>query len=168
MFLDATGFDGIWLATSYGYNDNGSLSWVDTGWGLGGYVVGVGTRTALWTPTRRSQVLYSSDMIAMGDATLLPDVMSGGGPIRGLLRLNLAVWERPYWDAVMAGLPAGDAGVKGMQQRHGGRWNVVFCDGHSETLRPSDLFDLRKPLLSQRWNNDHKSHSEEANVLPPQ
>ena len=156
-------------ATSYGYNDNGTLSWVDTGWGLGGFTVyGPIGGQEYWIPTRQNQVLYPSDMIAMGDASLMPDVSNSGGPIHGNFRLNMAVEARLYWDAVLLGQPAGDSAAKGMMQRHGGRWNVIFCDGHMETLRPGDLFDLRKPLLAQRWNNDHQSHAAESNLLPPQ
>jgi prepilin-type N-terminal cleavage/methylation domain-containing protein/prepilin-type processing-associated H-X9-DG protein len=156
---------GLAANASYGYNENGSLSWVNTGWGLGGYWTGNDT---IWTPTRQSQVLYPSEMIAMGDATLMPNPWRNQGePIYGAARLNMAVWLRPCWDAVMLGSPAGDPAVKGMIQRHGGRWNIVFCDGHIETLRPSDLFDLRKPLVAQRWNNDHQSHAAENNPLPP-
>jgi prepilin-type N-terminal cleavage/methylation domain-containing protein/prepilin-type processing-associated H-X9-DG protein len=164
-FFDANGF---WYATSYGYNDMGSDSWVDSGWGLGGYAVNERDPSTTWIPTRQSQVVCPSDMIAMGDATLYVDVNNNlGVPISGVFRLNMAVWERQYWDAVMLGLPAGDSAVKGMKQRHSGRWNVFFCDGHIETLRPSDLFDLRKPLLAQRWNNDHQSHADDGMILPP-
>jgi len=162
-FGDANSF---WYATSYGYNQEGSLSWVDSGWGLAGYTVNEGDPST-WIPTRQSQVVCPSDMIAMGDATLMVDNPNLGGPIYGIFRLNMAVWERVYWDAVMLGLPAGDSAVKGMMQRHSGRWNIVFCDGHIETLRPSDLFDLRKPLVAQRWNNDHQAHADDGLVLPP-
>jgi len=155
-------------AASYGYNDNGILSWVDTGWGLGGFTVsGDGGGQEYWIPTRQNQVLYPGDMIAMGDATLMPDVPNLGAPIHGTFRLNMAIFGRMYWDAVLLGQPAGDSAVKGMMQRHGGRWNIVFCDGHIETFRPSDVFDLRKPLVAQRWNNDHQAHTEDGLVLPP-
>ena len=103
----------------------------------------------------------------MGDATLMPDAWRNGEPLFGALRLNMAVWLRVCWDAVMLGLPAGDSAVKGMQQRHGGRWNIIFCDAHTDALRPSDLFDLRKPLLAQRWNNDHQSHADVIALPPP-
>jgi prepilin-type N-terminal cleavage/methylation domain-containing protein/prepilin-type processing-associated H-X9-DG protein len=156
----------VWGPTSYGYNDNGSESWADTGWGLSGYWI-VNENLSTWTPTRQNQVLYPSDMIAMGDSTLMPDGWRNGAPIFGAMRLNMAAWDRIYWNAVMLGLPAGDSAVKGMMQRHGGRWNVFFCDGHMETLRASDLFDLRKPLVAQRWNNDHQSHADAGMVLPP-
>jgi len=62
-------------------------------------------------------------MIVMGDATLMPNPWrTQGEPIYGAARLNMAVWLRPCWDAVMLGSPAGDPAVKGMMQRHGGRW----------------------------------------------
>jgi prepilin-type N-terminal cleavage/methylation domain-containing protein/prepilin-type processing-associated H-X9-DG protein len=153
------------MATSYGYNGNGSLSMVDTGWGLGGS--NPDENQDYWVPTRPNQVLYPSDMIAMGDATLMPNGATGyKGPIHGFFPLNMAISDGVYWNAVMLGLPAGDSAVKAMMQRHSGRWNIVFCDGHTETLRPSDLFDVSKPLMAQRWNNDHQAHTVPPPTLP--
>ena len=162
MFFDHLGPEG----TSYGYNENGSLSWVNIGWGLGGFQVNDGDPST-WVPTRQNQVLYPSDMIAMGDATLIPNVGGVPHPISGYHNLGVAVADKNYWDAVFLGLPAGDPAPRGMMQRHSWRWNIGFCDGHIETLRPSDLFDLRKPLLAQRWNNDHQDHFDRGPVIPP-
>ena len=54
------------------------------------------------------------------------------------------------------------AGVN--RRRHDGRFNVVFCDAHVETLRVQDLFDPRKDQQLMRWNPDHPPHKEE--VMP--
>jgi prepilin-type processing-associated H-X9-DG protein len=59
----------------------------------------------------------------------------------------------------VAGLPANDRFIQGMNQRHGGRWNIGFCDGHVENLRPTDLFNLSNSIVAQRWNYDHQPHS---------
>jgi hypothetical protein len=58
----------------------------------------------------------------------------------------------------MPGLPANDSAVRGMKQRHGGRWNIGFCAGHVENLPPSGLFDANNPIQMRRWNNDNQSH----------
>ena len=57
----------------------------------------------------------------------------------------------------LAGVGLGD-GI--YQRRHGGRFNIVFCDGHVETLRVSDLFTTRSDAILARWNNDGLPHRE--------
>ncbi len=47
---------------------------------------------------------------------------------------------------------------KAMLQRHGGRWNEVFCDGHVENRTLNDLFDFRKDDVSKLWNRDNQVH----------
>jgi len=42
-----------------------------------------------------------------------------------------------------------------IQRRHGGKWNVLFCDGHVESLTTAHLFDTRKASVRMRWNNDN-------------
>ncbi|MBU6400517.1 MAG: hypothetical protein KGS61_09380 [Verrucomicrobia bacterium] len=45
------------------------------------------------------------------------------------------------------------------RRRHGGRWNLGFCDGHVEDVRPQDAFDCRQDAQMRRWNRDHRSHN---------
>ncbi len=45
------------------------------------------------------------------------------------------------------------------QRRHNFRFNVLFCDGHVETLKKENLFSLRPDVLA-RWNNDNQPHPE--------
>jgi prepilin-type N-terminal cleavage/methylation domain-containing protein/prepilin-type processing-associated H-X9-DG protein len=47
------------------------------------------------------------------------------------------------------------------QRRHNLRFNVLFCDGHLETLKIGDLFSVRPDVLP-RWNNDNQPHPELA------
>ena len=47
-----------------------------------------------------------------------------------------------------------------LRQRHGGRWNILSCDGHVETLRTRELFGHRNPEVRRRWNNDDQPHPE--------
>ena len=155
-----------WGPSSYGYNNGGSLPWVDTGWGLDGFIQY--DRNEAWIPTRESQVVCPSDMIALGDSTLLPDVDRAGSPPGGTLVLNMPVLRfEVCWNPVMRGLPAGDSSVRATKQRHGGRWNIAFCDGHVENLRPANLFDITKASVAQRWNNDHQPHNDPLGWSPP-
>jgi len=119
-------------------------------------------------PTRESQVLCPSDMIALGDAILKPDWLSPGYPLSPTIGDLSGFWQgiRTY-RSVMPGLPANDSGVRAMKQRHGGRWNIGFCDGHVETLRPERLFDITDTIQMQRWNNDHQPHNDLAAVTGP-
>src|SRR5260370_35945291 len=145
---------------SYGYNGGGINPYVSTGLGIGGSAIGP-ENPSFWIATRESQVLYPSDMIAMGDAILMPDYWRGTLPPLGLgWTLNTALLDRRCWNCVLLGLPAGDSSVVATRQRHGGRYNVAFCDGHSESLLATNLFDVRKPAVAQRWNNDHQAHEE--------
>lgn len=57
---------------------------------------------------------------------------------------------------LLFGVPANDRSVQAMKQRHGGKWNVSFCDVHMETLRPVDLFNMTNVAVAQRWNYDHQ------------
>jgi prepilin-type N-terminal cleavage/methylation domain-containing protein/prepilin-type processing-associated H-X9-DG protein len=159
-------------ASSYGYNEEGATAFRER-LGLDGqYNDGVGT--AYVRKVRESEVVMPSDTISTGDAGLALDPLRtlAGGPIAGGLppvytfeSLSFFM-ENQYYNAVLHGLPANDAAVRAMNQRHGGQWNIAFCDGHVEGLKPSNLFDIRKLNLMQRWNNDHQPHSDALALVP--
>jgi prepilin-type N-terminal cleavage/methylation domain-containing protein/prepilin-type processing-associated H-X9-DG protein len=136
---------------SYGYNTSGST--LSGGLGLGAY----GSQGPARTATRESQVVSPSDMIALADATLWP----GATPVATLPELATGFQWPDCYRGIMYGLPAGDPAVQAIQQRHGGRWNVTFCDAHVENLRAIDLFNLSNSVVAQRWNNDHQPHLSE-------
>ena len=152
--------------TSYGYNYGGaatpSLNREVASLGLGGT-----QPLPINYPTRENQVMCPSDMIAIGDAPIMPDIIrnQNGQPGNPIVFQPIYPWEglsdftaTPYYNTIFYGLPAGDLAAQAMKQRHGGPWNIGFCDGHVETLMPGNLFDKRNPQLMQRWNNDHKPH----------
>ena len=165
------------VAGSYGYNVTGSC-WYAPGpqYGLGARGVpddtGTGLGHAQLIPTRESAVTHPSDMIAIADTMFVPQAISPG-PLDGFIDLAMpfAVQGTYGWsvyDQVLNGLPASDPAVRALRQRHGARWNVVFCDGHVETLRPggpSGLFDIRYAPVAGRWNCDGLPHNEGWN--PP-
>ncbi len=47
----------------------------------------------------------------------------------------------------------------GIQRRHGGRWNVLFCDQHIENLTTKGLYDVSQDSIAQRWNIDQLPHN---------
>lgn len=50
------------------------------------------------------------------------------------------------------------------RQRHSGKANVFFCDGHTESISLNTLFtDLREPALSL-WNRDNEPHGRLARL----
>jgi prepilin-type N-terminal cleavage/methylation domain-containing protein/prepilin-type processing-associated H-X9-DG protein len=109
--------------------------------------------------TRENQVVSPSDMIALSDAPL--DDQSGGPPynaLGGLLLLDIALQFPSTYDEVVRGLPPADPAVKANRQRHAGRWDVGFCDGHVENMRMMGLFNVGDSAVAMRWNNDHQPH----------
>lgn len=167
------GTNGMGEFASYGYNTEGSVNDHER-LGLDGYYSdnGIGNATTYFRSVRESEIVAPSDMIAIGDAPLVLDAnrkpQAGGmlPPVYTWFDLSFFVEHKANYDAVLDGTPGNDTAVRGMQQRHGGRWNIGFCDGHVESLKPSALFDRRNPVVMQRWNNDHQPHTQGL-VIPP-
>jgi prepilin-type processing-associated H-X9-DG protein/prepilin-type N-terminal cleavage/methylation domain-containing protein len=42
--------------------------------------------------------------------------------------------------------------------RHGNKVNVVFCDGHVESLKLQSVFEDARDAALVRWNRDHQPH----------
>jgi len=139
---------------SYGYNDQGysfDCGSLGLGWEANDRSVGV----------REAEVVCPSDMVAIGDAMLL----DYGGPSNsvaccGMDELCPAI--EPIF-LLELGYPASiysaDPGyVYWPSKRHGGRWNVVFCDGHVESQTAKGLFNPRSDAVLRRWYRDHIAH----------
>ena len=150
---------------SYAYNEAGS-GFAATG--LGGHRV----LPSGLLPTRESEVAFPSDMVSLGDS-----VIWGGGGYQTLT--GVTDYEgfsySEYDRAVLYGVPSTpklawitlDA-AHAMRRRHNWRWNVGFCDGHTENLLTKQLFDWGNPVIAQRWNKDHQPHNEWwPNPSPP-
>ena len=121
--------------------------------GLGAWTLPTGDGPA----RRENQVLTPSDMIALGDAACeWSNFSSRSGPPVGWYELSgaLGMYQR-----------ADGPTLRLNQLRHGARWNIGFCDGHTENLRSKGLFDLSNPVIAQRWNSDHQSHN--VGWVPP-
>jgi prepilin-type N-terminal cleavage/methylation domain-containing protein/prepilin-type processing-associated H-X9-DG protein len=144
----------ITMFGSYAYNDNGC-----GGQGLAGCYPASSAGRLIWSATRGNQVVSPSDMFAISDSVLI----GGVTPVVGLDVLDICFISSPYApnaNAALAltGLPAGDPAVAAERRRHGGRWNMGFCDAHVESLRANQIFDLKNPTVNQRWNIDDQPH----------
>ena len=159
------------LPSCYGYNNTGFGTLVNAQFGLGGTgrapsdPSGTGPGGDLFQVpadeirlTREDDVLHPSDMIGVGDSLVInfgsslfscagyPDLCSpwwmvnhevnGGDDFGGAAELSL------YWE----------------KRRHAWRWNVVFCDGHTENHRTRELFDEAQDNVVKRWNRDNLPH----------
>ena len=145
---------------SYGYNSYGSVPDIYAGLGLSG------TTSTGPVRVREAQVVSPADMVAVGDAILdIDSVRNGLPPFYGEPILDGFAMSTRAYDSVMPGQPASDPSVRAMEDRHGGRWNMGFCDGHVENLKPSNLFDIHNALQMRRWNIDNQPHNQGL-VLP--
>lgn len=158
---------------SYGYNRSGVSRWgAKKQIGLGGDST-PGTRPIMpenLRLIRENEVLHPSDMIAVGDAILSTEFNDRPG-WRGLLGWSdlSPIHHSSIWKEI--GLPHRDhaeidSDLRVMKARHGGRWNVVFCDGHVEDLTIERLFDVRRENVLKRWNRDNLPHRELIRPFP--
>ncbi len=53
------------------------------------------------------------------------------------------------------------------RDRHDGGFNVLFCDGHVELLKPQRLFDWREDEVLKHWNRDNLPHRNSFRAPPP-
>ncbi len=113
------------------------------------------------TLTRGSEVLCPSDMVAFVDSILLDVQLPSFDEAMGYLDAHPD--EGTYYDLGYS-LRAMDPSVPGqlywIRRRHAGRWNVAFCDGHTENRRTRELFDGAQDNVVKRWNRDHQPHPE--------
>jgi prepilin-type processing-associated H-X9-DG protein len=145
---------------SYGYNANG-VQFGLSPFGLGGYLKDPSDTNSI-TPIKESAVVMPADMIQVGDANLMW-VTSGilktfygiTGPVNysGYARLDISSRDT----TTNPGFGASADILRAHGARHGGRFNVVFCDQHLERLLEPKLFE-KTDLGLARWNNDHQPH----------
>jgi prepilin-type processing-associated H-X9-DG protein len=158
---------------SYGYNGSGCGPLGGAGlWGLAGHVAGdqlSADGRYLYpnvVPTKDTDVVAPAEMIAVGDAVLFPQAVAPG-PLAGSPALDVALaltpsQTLPFYNVIMRGTPAADPAVRATRERHDGRWNVAFCDGHVGTLAakgPHGLFDVGYDSSARRWNIDDQPHN---------
>lgn len=140
-----------WQTGGYGYNVSGVAPTLRRGWalGLGGEITGPDNVPHNppngYRAIRESEVRKPVEMFALGDGLLV----NVGGKI----------WADDFLEGIIQAVSL-KVSFQNEQKRHPkGRFNISFCDGHVEYLRPADLISERDDKL-RRWNNDNLSHRE--------
>ena len=105
-------------------------------------------------PVSASKIVSPSEMLAIGDGfsgnkTLILDM---GGNLSRNLDWNNDSFNQKYLDYRQI--------MKWVYARHQGKANMVFCDGHVETLTLKYLFADTSDEALSRWNRDHQPHRE--------
>jgi prepilin-type N-terminal cleavage/methylation domain-containing protein/prepilin-type processing-associated H-X9-DG protein len=114
--------------------------------GIGGIFDGF---LATFVPTKESQVLQPSDMIAYGDAMIIPP------------NTTELIGSFLYFPSYGSILPQQNRLLYRAleKRRHGGVFDVVFADGHTEFAKGVKLFS-RNPDNLKRWNRDNMPHAD--------
>lgn len=137
----------------YAYNYTGQIQ----GNGLGNLTYGLAGHEVIHNqdrvrPVREQDIAKPDDMVAFGDASLFWwSTVSAGDPGFSV------VINEPY-AAYCTLQPSAGFVFQLYQRRHGGQWNIGFCDGHVESLRAKDLFDTSRETVLKRWNRDNTVH----------
>ncbi len=122
--------------SSYGYNDDkfkgNALRAPGNMFGLQGHY---DPETDSFRPIAESEVVASSDMMAIGDS------FEGNWLF---MRRPIEVFEQ--WGNIVT--------------RHDRKANVVFCDGHVESPTLKFLFEDTSDTALRRWNRDNEPHRE--------
>jgi len=164
------GYARVWRTWrgSYGYNEKGAYNWAmdrPGQLGIGGEVLVASVSGSLCRPIPENEVVAPSDMVAIGDAIIWPAALVGDlcdlptqylNPCYPIAWIELSATAMK--DVNRGQVVAFESCRAKLKRRHGGRWNVVFCDGHVENLRVAELFDVRRDEVTRRWNRDNLPH----------
>jgi len=130
-------------------------------------------------PTRENHVLNPSKMIAISDGPLSPTVADNPqfpSQILGYTDFSRYIGWYDYLVASESGaVPQmdqwGNLGMKrtraAIKNRHLGRWNVLFCDGHVREHMTAELFNFNDDEVLSLRNKDNLPHRELFVLNPP-
>ena len=94
------------------------------------------------------------DMIGIADAPSEVD----SSTMTGMPLLDLPFGIVRDFNGNARGLPLNNPVVQALLRRHDGRWITGFCDGHVESLRAKDLWNINDDGVLRRWNIDNQPH----------
>ena len=120
----------------YGISDTSRFPFGYNDWGLkdpGAGQLGLGGDVNIVGEIKESAVLRPVDMIMLADSK--PD---------GSFDANVDPKNPMEWPS----------------NRHQRRTNIMFCDGHADSARRSDVIDPKNDQWRRRWNNDNQPHYE--------
>jgi prepilin-type N-terminal cleavage/methylation domain-containing protein/prepilin-type processing-associated H-X9-DG protein len=142
------------ISGSYGYDALGYSPGSALGLGYENFVGGHLNPGGNYPPVREGDVVCPSDMTAIADSFLWSSGVSNGTLVpKGCACLsaeNFGAWLGMPWTG-----PVFQTALGWQNSRHGGRWNVLFCDGHVSGLASKDFADPRSNAVLQRWNRNH-------------
>jgi prepilin-type N-terminal cleavage/methylation domain-containing protein/prepilin-type processing-associated H-X9-DG protein len=153
---------------AYAYNWKGVTDDDTRSFGIGGD----GDWSYGWTasPTRDGEVLRPSLMVAITDA---PFGVATDGRLWGTADFSDQVGYLDY-EVESGQLPNIDwssAGrrnvVSAIRDRHVGKWNALFCDGHVQAHKTKELFDWQNDAVLSLRNKDNLPHRELRRSPPP-
>ena len=152
--LGATGLDGKRDAYgisertrfSYGINDWGLSLTARPQLGMGGDIDG----SFYQGPVKDSTVRAPTQMIMLGDVRALKDA------------------AQISFNANMDPTANSAAHTEWPSSRHNNRANLLFCDGHAESVNRALVIDPKKDnIWRNRWNNDNMPHNEVSWAINP-
>lgn len=115
-------------------------------------------------PVPESEVLSPSELTAIDDSEIMAPIGSPPDEIIGSIRAPWFVsnlmrneFDRPSPNFQL--LPSD----KAMLVRHGGRWNMLFCDGHVEGGKLRKFFNYNDDNVMRRWSRDNQTHRKPLN-----
>ena len=134
---------------SYGYNSEGlGVAADETSLGLGGHYVRRWTRSVN-RPISETEVVVPSAMLFLGDGvTGWKEAFKDGD---GILWRSPTAQNQDFADKRI---------TRRVNQRHSGRINVEFCDGHVEAPTLEYLFSNDSDAALRKWNRDNQPHRE--------
>jgi prepilin-type N-terminal cleavage/methylation domain-containing protein/prepilin-type processing-associated H-X9-DG protein len=146
------------ITGTYGYNNSGTAPSFTQGWGLG-----LGGERMIpndqgvtgpfdFLPIRENRVVQPSEMIAVPEAWLFK---APNGPFDAFTDMPDTPLTLRYY--LSTGYDSYN--VTPQERRHNGRFNVLFCDGHQETIR-YQVLAARSTEALRRWNDDNLPHSD--------
>ncbi len=162
---------------SYGYNSLGYAADVGGELGLGGVVndpagpLDFHRGPADVKLIRENAVVRPADMILIGDGRLIPveiapSMFTAGAKAIAWHELSfpdggigIEVGCGPWYPDCMTD-PYYIKIHELINKRHAGRWTMVFCDGHVESLTTMKLWNARSDQIVRRWYRDNLPHSE--------
>ncbi len=153
---------------SYAYNAFGSaLLHPQSGQGLGGdFLTASPLHAEDYKPVRDTAVLMPSEMLASSDAhfTWISGPTQGWVVVGDTDMSEGLHWYHEYGIPPTAQSTVGSLLWVATNQRHNGRWNSLFCDGHVQTMKTKALFDSQDVQVLRHWNRDSEPH---ADLLQP-